>query len=175
MRVIARAHASTRATSLMGLKNSTRHFCLCIYCLGYWNEENEKTKTSNWIDDHFPLTFANISFTWMLYIHVWFQNKGKILIWWEYYNQCGIYQRSRISLLEPRQNSLSIVCSYHVTYAFQSESTLYSCLSVKERLAQNRRDIWSWSDCNGPRTHNHLVRKQTSDIEPVWSKEFLDT
>ena len=96
----------------------------------------------------------------MLYIHVWFQNKGKILIWWEYYNQCGIYQRSRISLLEPRQNSLSIVCSYHVTYAFQSESTLYSCLSVKERLAQNRRDIWSWNDCNGPRTHNHLVRKQ---------------
>ena len=101
----------------------------------------------------------------MLYIHVWFQNKGKILIWWEYYNQCGIYQRSRISLLEPRQNSLSIVCSYHVTYAFQSESTLYSCLS----------DIWSWSDCNGTRTHNHLVRKQTSDIEPVSSKEFLDT
>ena len=24
------------------------------------------------------------------------------------------------------------VCSYHATYAFQSESTLYSCLSVKE-------------------------------------------
>ena len=26
------------------------------------------------------------------------------------------------------------VCSYHVTYAFQSESTLYSCLNVKELL-----------------------------------------
>ena len=39
------------------------------------------------------------------------------------------------------------VCSYHATYAFQSESTLYSCLIVKERLAQNRRDIWSLSDC----------------------------
>ena len=24
-----------------------------------------------------------------------------------------------------------LVCSYHVTYAFQSESTLYSCLNVK--------------------------------------------
>ena len=25
------------------------------------------------------------------------------------------------------------LCSCHVTYAFQSESTLYSCLNVKER------------------------------------------
>ena len=33
------------------------------------------------------------------------------------------------------------VCSYHVTYAFQSESTFYSCLNVKELLAQSRREI----------------------------------
>ena len=38
------------------------------------------------------------------------------------------------------------VWSYHVTYAFQSESTLYSCLNVKEILAQNRRDIWNLSE-----------------------------
>ena len=31
--------------------------------------------------------------------------------------------------------------SYHVTYAFQSESTLYSCLNVKELLARSRRVI----------------------------------
>ena len=31
------------------------------------------------------------------------------------------------------------VCSYHVTYVFQSESTLYSCLNVKEFLARRRR------------------------------------
>ena len=31
-------------------------------------------------------------------------------------------------------------CSYHVTYAFQNESTLYSCLNVRELLARNRRD-----------------------------------
>ena len=30
------------------------------------------------------------------------------------------------------------LCSYHVKYAFQSESTLYSCLNVKEFLARNR-------------------------------------
>ena len=40
------------------------------------------------------------------------------------------------------------VCSCHVTYVFQSESTLYSCLNVKELLAQNRHEIWSLSDSN---------------------------
>ena len=43
------------------------------------------------------------------------------------------------------------VCSY-VTYAFQSESTLCSCLNVKELFARNKGDIWSLSDCNGSRT-----------------------
>ena len=47
------------------------------------------------------------------------------------------------------------VCSYHVTYAFQSESTLYSCLNVEELLARNRCDIYNLSDCNGTWTHNH--------------------
>ena len=34
------------------------------------------------------------------------------------------------------------VCSYHVTYAFYSESTLCSYLNVKELLAQNQRSDW---------------------------------
>ena len=53
------------------------------------------------------------------------------------------------------------VCSYHVTYAFQSESTLYSCLNVKELLARSMREIGNLSDCNWTRTHNHLVHKRT--------------
>ena len=53
------------------------------------------------------------------------------------------------------------VCSYYVTYAFQSESTLYSCLNVRELLARRRREIWSLSDCNWTRTHNYLVHKRT--------------
>ena len=53
------------------------------------------------------------------------------------------------------------VCSCHVTYAFQSESTLYSCLNVKELLARSRCIISSLSDCNLTRTQNHLVRKRT--------------
>ena len=54
-----------------------------------------------------------------------------------------------------------IVCFYHVMYEFESESTLYSCLNVKELLARSRRHIWRLSDCNGTRTHNHLLRKRT--------------
>ena len=46
-------------------------------------------------------------------------------------------------------------------YLLQSKSTLYSCLNVKELLAKNRRGIWSLSDCNWTRTHNHLSRKRT--------------
>ena len=46
------------------------------------------------------------------------------------------------------------VCYYHVTYAFQSESTLYSCLNVKKLLTamafEPRTSFWT-----------HLVRKQT--------------
>ena len=53
------------------------------------------------------------------------------------------------------------VCSCHVTYVFQCESTLYSCVNVKELLAQSRRKIWRLSDCNWTRTQNHLVCKRT--------------
>ena len=34
-----------------------------------------------------------------------------------------------------------IVCSRHVTYAFQSKSSLYSYLNVKGLLARSRREI----------------------------------
>ena len=33
------------------------------------------------------------------------------------------------------------ICFYHVTYEFESESTLYSCLNVKELLARSRHHI----------------------------------
>ena len=36
---------------------------------------------------------------------------------------------------------IQTVYSCHVTYAFQSESTLYCCLNVKELLARNGREI----------------------------------
>ena len=39
------------------------------------------------------------------------------------------------------REELLTVCSCHATYAFQSESTLYNYLNVKELLAQSRREI----------------------------------
>ena len=53
------------------------------------------------------------------------------------------------------------VCFHHVTYAFQSEATLYGCLNVKEILAQNEHEVWSLIDCNWTQTYNHLVRNWT--------------
>ena len=87
------------------------------------------------------------------------------------YMLCGVFVQSlrefHLNWQHTLNHSRSIkklyltVCSYHVTYALQSESTLYICLNVKELLARNRRDIWSLSDWNGTRTHNHLVHKRT--------------
>ena len=53
------------------------------------------------------------------------------------------YERCRRN---PTCISRLTVCSCHVTYAFQSESTLYSCLNVKELLARSRREIWRLND-----------------------------
>ena len=55
-------------------------------------------------------------------------------------------------------------------YGFQSESTVYSCLNVKELLSRNRRDIWRLGDSNGIRTHHQLVRKWTLNHLPKWVK-----
>ena len=49
------------------------------------------------------------------------------------------------------------------TYTFQSESTLYSRLNLKELFVWIRCDIWSLSNSNGIQTHNHLVCNQALD------------
>ena len=50
------------------------------------------------------------------------------------------------------------VCSCHFTYGFQSESTLCSCLNVKELIARSWREIFRLNDCNWTRIQKHLVR-----------------
>ena len=63
----------------------------------------ERTKTSNWMLDHFSLTFFNLSLALMLYFHVWLQNKfgeNTILI-------MAYIKRSHVSLLEQWQNNLN--------------------------------------------------------------------
>ena len=81
---------------------------------------------------------------------------------------------SELNIVSPRclLRKLS-VCSYHVTCAFQIESTLFSCLNVRELLAWNSRDIWSLSDCNWTRTQNHLVRKRTLNHLANFVRKFL--
>ena len=51
-------------------------------------------------------------------------------------------------------------CSYHVRYAFQSESTLYKSLNVNELLSRSKHHIWRLGGCNKTRTHSHLVGKR---------------
>ena len=60
---------------------------------------------------------------------------------------------------------MTAICYYHRTYAFQSESTLYSWLNVKKRLARSRREIWSLSDCNWTQTHNHLIHNLNDNLK----------
>ena len=79
---IRHAHTSTRTTSLMCVKNSMCQFCLWhllsgTFKQGKWMKER---KTSNLIADHSSLTFVNLLLAWMLYFHVWLQNKGKFLV-----------------------------------------------------------------------------------------------
>ena len=85
------------------------------------------------------------------------------------------FQRHNQNPVKHLRWSFLTVCSYHVTYAFQSKSTLYSCLNSKELLAQNRRSIWSLGDCNRTRTHNHLVRKRTLSHLAKWLNVRLRT
>ena len=61
---------------------------------------------------------------------------------------------------------------------FQSESTLYSCLTVNEEFAWSSREIWRWSDCSWTRTQNHLVLIRTLnqlDKHTKWLSVVLST
>ena len=62
------------------------------------------------------------------------------------------------------------VCSCHVMYAVQSESTFYSSLNVKELLAGRKNEICRWSDYKWTRTQNHLVLKGTLTQLPKVTK-----
>ena len=53
------------------------------------------------------------------------------------------------------------VCSCYVTYTFQSESTFYSRLNIKEPRVQSKREIKSFGDCNWTRTKNLSGHKRT--------------
>ena len=64
--------------------------------------------------------------------------KGNDLCFSHVYNSIFL-QNIRLSEIKSLEHFT--VCSYHVTYMFQSESTLCGCLNVKEVLNQNRCEI----------------------------------
>ena len=84
----------------------------------------------------------------------------EFLILWKFSN-LTIVLKVNLPIILCSLLHLRAVCSYHVTHTFQRKSALYSCLNIKELLARNRRDFWSLSECNGTRTHNHLICKRT--------------
>ena len=54
---------------------------------------------------------------------------------WEWTNKPCV--RLHLDYAGPYHNKMFLtVCSCHVTYAFESESTLYSCLNVKDKFGQ---------------------------------------
>ena len=56
-----------------------------------------------------------------------------------YIKTSKIGKYSKIALI--KEEFTWTLCPCHVTYAFQSESTLHSCLNLKELLARSRREI----------------------------------
>ena len=63
---------------------------------------------------------------------------------------------------------------YHVTYAFQSESTLCICFNVKGLPGPNRSQIWNLSECNRTRTKSHLVLKKDSTSWPNQPNDWAE-
>ena len=59
--------------------------------------------------------------------------------WWS--DKTPVKTHYNISNEKMKRTQSLTVCSCHVTYAFQSESTFYSCLHVKELLTRSRREI----------------------------------
>ena len=60
----------------------------------------------------------------------------------------------------------------HVTYVFRSVSTLYTCLNVKEFLAQRRREIWPLGDCNWTGTLTNYFVNEHSTIWSDWPNDW---
>ena len=78
-----------------------------------------------------------------------------------------------------RKHQRSIVCFYHVTYAFQRESAVYSCLNVKELLPRNRRNNsqgYYWSFQNNPLDKGsklNELRRSEDVLDFIWTSYVL--
>ena len=173
----------------VGIENGLSNYFLCSHERKFvWNDtslknvSNEKTRTMCKICSKLTQKYQNDAtdvalIFWLLILNrfneVYFSNFRYSCFFPENIQiHSVIWHSSFFFLRDAKSHSLVwqntenvlfimlVVCSNHVTDAFQSESTLYSCLDVKELLARSRRKIWSLSDCIWTRTHNHLVHKR---------------
>ena len=64
-----------------------------------------------------------------------------------------IFFRKPIFTFRGSHFKCSVIIIYVIIIAFWNESTLYSCLNVKELLVPSRREIWSFGDSNGIRIY----------------------
>ena len=94
------------------------------------------------------------------YIHLWLRTI--------------FYLKHLLKLSVSKHLYLLTVCYYHAKYTFQIESTLYSCLNVKELLTRTSRDIWRLSDSNGIRTHSHLRIMMNLSIINILANRVAD-
>ena len=79
---------------------------------------------------------------------------GQRNVYWTLHTIVSLNNFRRVMIQMPKNHikvfSATTTCLFlsdslyhHVTYMFQSESTLYSCRNVKELFAQNMHNIWS--------------------------------
>ena len=137
-----------------------------------WHNLSYQFKFCGWSDTNTWNTHKNAFISKNLYSRLWktlFQLFAFTIAWFLLLPDLnGSIHNTNLQNSVIYSERVITVCSCHVTYPCQIESILYSCLNVKELLAQSRRQIWSLSDCNWTKTHNHLVRKRTlNDLTPT--------
>ena len=59
------------------------------------------------------------------------------------------------------------ICCYHVTYAFQSESTLYICVNVKEEISG------CWFESCWCHLNHQIYLKHQSKVMEIYQKVFI--
>ena len=115
--------------------------------------DNLSTNTANNILTNFASTVAKHSYEKKV--------KYKMYCTFSLYFYCIKTEDIGNILLDGKSGkNILTVCSYHVTYVFKHESTLYSCLNVKELLDWSSLGIGNLSDCIWTQTHNHLDHKR---------------
>ena len=98
-----------------------------------------------------------------------------VYMWCTHLTQCGFKQQ----FFTNTSFKLYVIIMSRTSFRVNLRSIVF--LNFKELLARSRSHIWSLSDSNGIRIHNHLVRKRTLNhfaklaLRPKWLNVCLRT